>query len=109
MVHVKDNQMKASAKKCHLLVTWNSDLIVNIRKLDIKNSKEKKLLGVKIHKKLSIENYTSSLCKEASQKLHVLFLVVNYMDLIITIIISPELWSKIVQFSSTRIYLPLLF
>ena len=72
--------MKANADKCHLLVTRDTDVTVKIGELDVKNSREEKL-GVKVDSKLSFENHISSLCKKASQKLHALRRVVNFMDL----------------------------
>ena len=76
-----ENHMKANAGKCHLLVTTNSAVSANIEEFVINNSNEEKLLGIKIDTKLSLENHVSSLCKKASQKLHALARIVNYMDL----------------------------
>ena len=73
--------MKANTDKCHLLVTRDTDVTAKIGEFDVKNSREEKLLGVKIDSKLSFENHVSSLCKKASQKLHALARVVNFMDL----------------------------
>ena len=73
--------MKDSADKCHLLVTRDTDVTAKIGELDVKDSREVELLGVKIDGKLSFENHVSSLCKKASQKLHALARVVNFMDL----------------------------
>ena len=58
--------MKANADKCHLLVTRDTDVTAKIGKLDVKNSREEKLLGVKTDSKLSFENHISSLCKKVS-------------------------------------------
>ena len=77
----KNNQMKANADKCHLLVTRDTDVMAKIGEFDVKNSREEKLLCVKIDSKVSFENQVSSLCKKASQKLHALVRVVNFMDL----------------------------
>ena len=77
----KNNHMKANADKCHLLVTRDADETAKIGELDVKNSREEKLLGVKIDSKLSFENHVPSLCKKASQKLHALARVVNFVDL----------------------------
>ena len=63
----KNNHMKANADKCHLLVTRDTDVTAKIGELDVKNSREKKLLRVKIDSKLSSKNHISSLCKKASQ------------------------------------------
>ena len=73
--------MKAKADKCHLLVTRDTDVTVKIGKWDVKNSREEKLLGIKIDTKLSYKNHVSSLCRKTSQKLHALARLVNVMDL----------------------------
>ena len=77
----KRNYMKANADKCHLLVTKDTDVTTKIGELYVKNSREEKLLSVKIDTKHSFKNHVSSLCKKASQKLHALARVVNFMDL----------------------------
>ena len=76
-----NNHMKAYAYKCHLLVSRDTDVTAKIREFVVKNSREEKLLGVKIDTKLSFENHVSSLCKKTSQKLHALARVVNFKDL----------------------------
>ena len=73
--------MKANVDQCNLSVTRNTDVTAKIGDFDVRNSREEKLLGVKIDSKLSFENHVSSLCKKASQKLHALARVVNFMDL----------------------------
>ena len=73
--------MKTNPDKCHLLVTANTLTSVNINGFQIKNSTEEKLLRIKFNSKLSFENHVSSLCKKASQKLHALTRIVNYMNL----------------------------
>ena len=45
------------------------------------NNIEEKLLGIKFDSKLSFENYISSICKKARQKLHALTRSVNYINL----------------------------
>ena len=77
----KNNHMKANADKCHLLVTRDTDLATKIGEFDVKNTREEKLLGIKIDTKLSFENHIFFLCKKASQKLHALARVINFMDL----------------------------
>ena len=73
--------MKANADKCHLLVTRDTDVTAKIGEFDVENSREEKLLGIKTDSKLSFEIHVSSLDKKASQKLHALARVVNFMDL----------------------------
>ena len=77
----KENHEKANPDKCHLLVTINALTSVNINGFQITSSTEEKLLGIKFDNKLSFENHVSSFCKKASQKLHTLTRIVNYMNL----------------------------
>ena len=49
----KNNHMKANANKCHLLVTRDTNITAKIGEFDVKNSRQKKILGVKIDSKLS--------------------------------------------------------
>ena len=74
--------MKANADKCHLLVTTDTNVTAKIGEFDVKNSREEKLLGVKINTKLSFENYAPFLWQKASQKLDALAGTVNFMDLL---------------------------
>ena len=63
------------------LVTRDIDITAKVGKFDVRNSREEKLLGIKIDIKLSFENRVSSLCKKASQKFHAIKRVVNFVDL----------------------------
>ena len=51
--------MKASADKCYLLVTKDTNLTAKIGEFDIKCDREEKLLCVKIEIKSSFENLIS--------------------------------------------------
>ena len=62
--------MKANAVNCYILVTRDTDVIAKIGKFDLENSREKKLLGLKIDTKLFFENHVSPLCKKTSHTLH---------------------------------------
>ena len=64
--------MKANADKCHLLVTGNYEVSANINEFEIESSKKEKFLGMSIDTTLSFEDHITSLCKKASQKLHML-------------------------------------
>ena len=77
----KENHMKANPDKYNLLVTTNALTFVNINSFQITNSTEEKLLGIKLDSKLSFQNHASSLCKKASQKLHALTRIANYVNL----------------------------
>ena len=77
----KNNHMKTNTDNCHLLVTRDTDVTAKIGEFDVQNSREEKLLDVKTDAKLSFENHVSFLCEKASQKLHALARVVNFLDL----------------------------
>ena len=47
----KNSHMKANSDKCHLLVTRDTNVTAKIGEFDVKNSREEKLLGVKIDSK----------------------------------------------------------
>ena len=72
--------MKPNADKCQLLVTTEKSVSINIDGSSVENKKEQKLLGIKFDSSLSFEVRITSLCKKASQKLHVLARIVNHMD-----------------------------
>ena len=51
-----DNQMKANPDKCHFLCHSNSEDSLTIETQKIKNSKFKKLLGIKLDSKLNVNS-----------------------------------------------------
>ena len=59
----KSSHLKANADKSHILVTRDTDVITKTGKFDVKNSREEKVLNIKINIKLSFENHVSSSCK----------------------------------------------
>ena len=77
----RENNMKANADKCHLLVSSDESCTANTEDFNIKNSTEEKLLGGKFDSNLSFESHVTSLCKKASQKLHALARISHSMDL----------------------------
>ena len=73
--------MKPNGDKCHFLVTTEKSVSINIDGSNVANRKEQKLLGIKFDSSLSFENHPENLYKKASQKLHALRRIINYMDL----------------------------
>ena len=73
--------MKANPDKCHLLLSKNEKLGININENSISNSRFEKLLGVTIDSQLNLNSHISKICKTASSKLHALARVSQYMDL----------------------------
>ena len=77
----RQNHMKANADKCDLLISSDKVCTAKIEDFSIENNTEEKLLGVKFDSNLSFEGHVTCLCKKASQKLHTLARISNYMDL----------------------------
>ena len=74
--------MKANPDKFHILLTGNDEsLSVNVGDYKILNRGSEKLLGITIDSKLSFDDHVISLYKKASQKLHALARVAQYMDI----------------------------
>ena len=76
----RNNDMKANADICHLLVTDNDKVSANISEFEIESTKKEKLLGISIDITLSFEHHITSLCKKACQKLHALARIAQHMD-----------------------------
>ena len=66
------NYLKANPDKSQLLLTSKDEASIKIDNTSIRSSSSKKLLGVLIDNKITFNNHVSKLCKEASNKLHVL-------------------------------------
>ena len=73
--------MKPNGYKYHLLVTTEKSVSINIDGSNVTIKKDQRLLGIKSYSSLSFEGHITNLCKKASQKLHVLARIVNFMDL----------------------------
>ena len=76
----RNNHMKANSDKYHLLVTGNYEVSASINEFEIEIGKKEKLLRISIDTTLSFEHHITSLCKKASQKLHALARIADYMD-----------------------------
>ena len=78
----ENNYLRANPEKCHLLLSnsdTNSSIVVSNK--IISNSKNERLLGVIFDNTLSFETHITKLCKTASQKIHALARVSNFMSL----------------------------
>ena len=75
-----NNYLKLNAEKCHLLISKHSkDIHINVENEVIECENSVKLLGVTIDNKLNFNEHISNIYKKASQKLHVLARISNYM------------------------------
>ena len=76
----RDNYLKLNADKCHLLVSGHSkDIYINVEEEIIECEPSVKLLGVTLDSKLNLNEHVSKICKKASQKLHALARISNYI------------------------------
>ena len=60
----KDNLFKGNPDKCHLLVSTNEKMKINIGKFSIESSDCGKSLGVKIDNELTFDCHVSGMCKK---------------------------------------------
>ena len=67
-----DSLFKGNPDKCHLLVSTNEKIKINIRDFSIENSDCEKLLGVKIDNKLTFDYHVSDMYKKANRKINAL-------------------------------------
>ena len=77
-----NNAFKANPDKSYLLLnSKDNDLMVVINGHKIYNSEYVKLLGITIDNELKFNTHVSKLCKKASQKLHALCRISQYMSM----------------------------
>ena len=77
-----DNYLQLNADKCHLLITnHDNDIPMNVGNEVIECENSVKLLrGITIDTKLDFSKHVSTLCRKASQKLHDLARISNFMS-----------------------------
>ena len=72
---------KVTRTKCHILLSTDERVQVNIGTAPINNRKcEKLLLGIKIDHKLSFDDHIGNMCKKAGAKLNALTRVAQYVN-----------------------------
>ena len=76
----KSNQIKGNEGKCHILLSTNETVQINISTARINNSKYEKLLDTEIDWKLSYDDHIGNICKKAGAKLYALTRVALYMN-----------------------------
>ena len=78
----QDNYMRLNREKCHFMVFGDksNDLTIQIETTQIAESKEQKLLGITLDKKLTFKTHIESLCQKANQKLHALSRISCYFS-----------------------------
>ena len=73
--------MKANYDKCHLLLSTQESVSIQVENFTIKSSKAKKLLGISIDSKLKFDIHVESIYQKLNRKLNALGRITNYMEL----------------------------
>ena len=74
------NQMKGNKDKCHVILSSQDNVHVNIGTAQIENSKCQKLLGINTDSKLTFEDHINYICKKPSTKFDALSKISYYVD-----------------------------
>jgi len=75
------NGMKANPEKSHVVLSESQNLDFHLQTSLIKSSKSEKLLGIIIDSNLNFEEHITNICKKASQKIHAISRIAQYMSL----------------------------
>ena len=75
----KNNLLKSNADKCHLLVSTNDRVSINVDGFKIDKSDTEKLLGVKFDKKLTFDDHISDIWNKAGRNISALARVKLYI------------------------------
>ena len=79
---ITTNGLKANPDKFHLILSDKNEYhSIQVAGSNIKNFQCAKLLGIKIDNKLTFNEHVTDLCKKASQKIHALARISNYMTI----------------------------
>ena len=76
-----NNFLKANADKCHLILSTDEPFSINIDNEIIKNSNNKKLLGINLNNRLGFDTHVANICSRVSKKLHALARISQYMSI----------------------------
>ena len=77
----RDNETKANADKCHVLLNISNGLTVKTNEVQTQNSQWEKVLGITIDNDLKFEDHINNICRKASAKIIALSRIAPYMDL----------------------------
>ena len=77
----RDNEFQGNASKCHVLLSTNKKVHVNIGTAQIENSQFEKLLGVTLDSRLTFQKHIQQICGKTSSKLKALARITPLMDI----------------------------
>ena len=89
------NHLKANPGKCHLLLSSKTPTDTSVGDASIKTSTKETLLGILIDSELSFDQYISTICSKATQKLRALghiatFISFNKRRTLMKALLSPN-------------------
>ena len=76
-----NNFLKANADICHLILSTDEPFSINIDNEVIKNSNNKKLLGINLNNRIGFDTHVANICNRVSKKLHALARISQFMDI----------------------------
>ena len=76
-----ENVLKANPDKCHLLINTDVYVTLKFRNETITNTFNQNLLRILLNNKFDFDEYVTSLCWIASQKLNALASIAHYVNL----------------------------
>ena len=69
------------AGKCHLILSTDEPFSINIDNEVIKNSNNKKLLGINLNNRIGFDTHVANICNRVSKKLHALARISQFMNI----------------------------
>ena len=76
-----DNQFQGNVSKCHVLLSTDKQVPVNIGTAQIENMQNEKLLSITIDSKLSFDKHIQQICSRVSAKLKALARIAPFMNI----------------------------
>ena len=75
-----ENFLKSNADKCHLIASSKVPVDIQISDIKVTSESRVKILGIHIDSRLNFGYHVSQLCKKASEKLHALARIFEYVE-----------------------------
>ena len=76
-----NNFLKTNADKCRLILSMDEPCSIKIDNEVIKNSNNKKLLGINLNNRLGFNTHVTNICNRVSNKLHALARISQFMNI----------------------------
>ena len=76
-----NNFLKANADKFHLILSTDEPFSINIDNEVIKNSNNKKLLGIYLNNRIGFDTHVANICNQVSKELHALARISQFMNI----------------------------